>query len=296
MNRRHFLQASLVGAAALLPFSGFSLTQQKEFKMGLQLYTVRDDMASDPIATLKAVKAMGYEDFEVYGFNEEKGTFYGYKPSEFKAILDDLGLTVSSGHYGFAPYLDKPVDELKRFVDKCIAGAQAINSAYITWPVIAPEQRTLDNLKRMTGLLNAIGEQVNAAGLGFAYHNQSFAFEKYNGKSGYDIIINETDPELVKLQMDMYWVMRAAEKTPKQLVDEQPGRYVMWHLKDMDKISQDYTEMGNGSIDYADILPSPVKSGLEYYYLEQGGNFAQSPLQSVATSAEYFKRHLQKYL
>jgi sugar phosphate isomerase/epimerase len=113
---------------------------------------------------------------------------------------------------------------------------------------------------------------------------------------GYDVILKETDPKLVKLQMDMYWVMHEAKTTPKELIAKQPGRFVMWHIKDMDKVSRDYTELGNGSINYHDILPNPKKSGLEYYYIEQGGNFTTSALQSAADSAEFFKKELSRYL
>ena len=94
----------------------------------------------------------------------------------------------------------------------------------------------------------------------------------------------------------MYWVMNASKYTPKELIDQQPGRYVMWHLKDMDKVTRDYTELGQGSIDYVKILSNLPTSGLEYYYLEQGGNFAHSPMQSVEVSARYFKKHLQRFL
>ena len=283
-------------ATALLPVPGFSRFGSPKFKMGLQLFTVNEDMTKDAIATLKAATAMGYEDFEVFGFDGDKGTFYGFQASEFKKILDDLHITVSSGHYGFAPYLDKPADDLKRFVDQCIKGAHALGMKYITWPWLAPEQRTMDNFKLMSKKLNVIGEQVTSAGLGFAYHNHDFEFKDHDGKNGYDIILSETDPSLVKLEMDLYWVMHSSKLSPKELVKNQPGRYVMWHIKDMDKVTRDYTELGNGSIDYAEILPDPIEAGLEFYYLEQGGNYAHSPMKSMADSAGYFKKHLQQYL
>ncbi len=108
------------------------------------------------IVTLKALKAMGYEDFETFGFDSKKGTYYGYKASEFKKILEDLQITASSGHYGFSSYLDKPNDDLNRFVDQCIVGALTLDMKYITWPWIAPEQRTIDNFKLMSGKLNCI--------------------------------------------------------------------------------------------------------------------------------------------
>lgn len=264
--------------------------------MGYQLFSIRDEMAKDPIATLKALKTMGYEDFEIYGYDDQHGKYYGFKASDFKQILDELELSVTSGHYTFSPYLEKSDDELKGFVDRCIEGAKTLNSKYITWPWIAPEQRTIDHFKLMAHKLNIIGEQVRKADLGFAYHNHGFEFEDHDGENGFNIIINETDSSLVKLEMDMYWVMHSSNYTPKELIDAQPGRYVLWHIKDMDKVTRDYTELGNGSINYQEILPDPGKSGLEFYYLEQGGNFAINSMESAAESAKYFQSHLQNHL
>ncbi len=272
------------------------MSNPSKFKMGLQLFSINDDMNKDPLGTLQLVKDMGYQDFEIYGFDPAKLTYYGIEAKEFKKSLDDMDLTATSGHYGFSDYLLKPADELERFVDQCIKGAQTLETPYITWPWLAPELRTMENFKLMAGKLNLIGAQIKAAGLGFAYHNHGFEFEEENGQTGYDIILAETDPELVKLQMDLYWVMHSSKLTPKEWIEKQPGRYVMWHIKDMDKVSRDYTELGNGSIDYHKIMPDPAKSGLEYYYIEQGGNFAKSPLESAATSAAYFKKELQQYL
>lgn len=297
MNRRIFLEkTTILGATALLPLSSFSMFAKLNYKMGFQLYSINEDMTKDTIGTLKALKALGYEDFETFGFDSEKGTYYGYKASEFKKVLDDLQITASSGHYGFYTYLDKPADDLIRFVDQCIKGALALDMKYITWPWIAPEQRTIDNFKLMSAKLNIIGAQVSKAGLGFAYHNHDFEFIDHDGKIGYDIILNETDASLVKLQMDMYWVMHSSKLSPKELVAKQSGRYVMWHIKDMDKVTRDYTELGKGSINYADILPDPIESGLKFYYLEQGGNFKINAMKSAADNAGYFKNHLQQYL
>lgn len=294
MNRRQFTKVSgALGATALLANSGIAMPAPPKYNMGYQLFSIRDDMAEKPLETLKALKALGYEDFEMYGFDEKKGLIYGFTPKELKTILNDLNLTITSGHYGFSPYLGKSEEEVKRFVDQCIECALTLNSKYITWPWIAPEQRTIENFKMMVPMLNKIGEQVMASGLGFAYHNHGFEFEDQNGENGFDIIVNGTDPSLVKLQMDMYWVMHAGKTTPKKLIEEQPGRYVMWHIKDMDKETRDYSELGNGSIDYLDIIPDPGKSGLEYFYIEQGGNFAVSSLQSATDSANYFKKNLR---
>ncbi len=297
MERRKFIrQSGLLMSATLLPTPNFAMTREPKYKMGLQLFTIRDAMEKDPIATLKKVAALGYQDLETYGYDGDKGTYYGHKAADFKQLLDDLQLSASSGHYGFSDYLEKPAAELERFVDQCIEGAHALNKSYITWPWLAPGQRTLEKFKLLSGKLNVIGEQVNKAGLGFAYHNHDFEFIEHNGEIGYDIILKETDPALVKLQMDLYWVMHSSKLSPAEWIAKQPGRYVMWHIKDMDKVTRDYTELGNGSIDYTEILPDPSASGLDFYYLEQGGNFAKNSMQSITDSAAYFKEHLQKYL
>ncbi|SIS73798.1 Sugar phosphate isomerase/epimerase [Zobellia uliginosa] len=297
MERRDFIkQSTWASAATLLPITKFPLAREPKFKMGLQLFTIRDAMAKAPIESLKKAKAMGYEDLEIYGFDPDRIGYYGYRAGEFKQILDDLDLTVSSGHYNFSSYFDKPDDELKAYLDACIQGAQILNKPYITWPWLAPEFRTLENFKALSGKLNWMGEQVKAAGLGFAYHNHDFEFTDHNGQTVYDIILRETDPDLVKLQMDMYWVVHSSNSTPQELIAKHPGRYAMWHIKDMDKVNRDYTELGNGSIDYVKMLSQIDHDALAYYYIEQGGNFARNDMQSIADSATFFKENLQKYL
>lgn len=296
-DRRSFIkQSGLLLAATMAPTSIFSMETKPNFKMGLQLFTIRDAMAKDPIGTLKKIRAMGYEDSEVYGYDSKKDTYYGIKAKSFKELMDDLDFTVTSGHYDFSSYFMRPLNELQDYIAHCIEGSHSIGAKYITWPWLAPEYRTIENFKILTEKLNKIGEQVTKSGLGFAYHNHGFEFDEHDGKNGYDIILSETDPELVKLQMDMYWVKHSSKLTPSELIAQNPGRYVMWHIKDMDKVTRDYSELGNGSINYIDMLSNINTDVLEYYYLEQGSNFAQNSMQSIADSAKYFKKHLQKYL
>lgn len=298
IQRRKFIQQSgILATAALLPLPAYTMKKPHKYKMGLQLFSIRDAMAENAVDTLKKVKALGYQDLEIYGYDENEGSYYGYKSAEFKKILDDLELTTSSGHYGFSDYFNDTQAGMTKYVDQCIEGAIALNQSYITWPWLAPEFRTLENYRLLTEKLNRIGEQVKKAGLGFAYHNHDFEFIDHHGENGYDLILQETDPELVKLQLDLYWAVHSYQGDPLELIKKQPGRYVMWHIKDMDKVTRDYTELGNGSIDYTKILPKaePI-SGLEFYFLEQGGNFTVNSMKSIADSAAFFKTHLQKYL
>lgn len=299
VNRRQFISHSAATlAATLLPnlLSGASPATAQKYKMGLQLFTINSIIGRDVAGTLKRVANIGYQDCETYGYDPVQRTYYGMPVAAFKQALADSQLTTTSGHYDFAKYFDKSSDDMRQFTDRCIEGASALDQKYITWPWLDPSSRTIEKFKALTGKLNAIGEQVNKAGLGFAYHNHDFEFIDHDGRTGYDIIMKETDPGLVKLQIDLYWVMHSSKRSPAELFSLQPGRFVMWHIKDMDKVTRDYTEMGNGSIDYTKILPDAARSGMQYYYIEQGGNFAINPMDSITKSAAFFKNNLERYL
>ena len=297
INRRDFIvQSTSLVSASLLAMHGITAASSAKYKMGLQLFTVREPLTKDVTGTIKTIASIGYEDCETYGFEPEQVKYYGLKAPAFKQLLADNNMITTSGHYDFTRYFDKPTDALMRYVDQCIEGAHALGQQYITWPWLDPAFRTLDNFRLLAKKLNALGERVNKAGLGFAYHNHDFEFVDYAGENGYNIIMNETDPALVKLQMDLYWVMHSSKLSPVELFKKQPGRFVMWHIKDMDKINRDYSELGNGSIDFTVILPEASRAGLQYYYIEQGGNFAKNPIQSITDSAAYFKKHLERYL
>jgi sugar phosphate isomerase/epimerase len=297
ISRRNFIfKSTSVLSASLLVGNDFFNTSFAKYKMGLQLFSIRDPLAKDLTSTIKKIATAGYEDCETYGYDPTQVKYYGLKATDFKQLLTDNNMITTSGHYDFTKYFDKSADAMMQYVDQCIEGAHALGQKYITWPWLDPAFRSLENFHVLAKKLNTIGERVTKAGLGFAYHNHDFEFTDYNGQNGYDIIMKETDPELVKLQMDLYWIMHSSKRTPSELFSVQPGRFVMWHIKDMDKISRDYSELGNGSIDFTVILPEASRAGLQYYYIEQGGNFAKDPIQSVIDSANYFKKNLEKYL
>jgi sugar phosphate isomerase/epimerase len=297
INRRNFLlQTALIVPASLFARDLSTDFPASKYKMGLQLFTIREPLRKDVAGTIKKISGIGYEDSETYGYDPDQGSYYGMKAADFKKLLADNKMITTSGHYDFTKYFDKSPDSMLRYVDQSIEGAHALGQRYITWPWLDPAFRTLDHFRQLTGKLNTIGERINKAGIGFAYHHHDFEFTDHGGENGYEIIMRETDPALVKLQMDLYWVMRSSKLSPAQLIDKQPGRFVMWHIKDMDKINRDYSELGNGSIDFTTILPEASRSGLEYYYIEQGGNFAKDSIQSVTDSAIFFKKNLEKYL
>ena len=287
LTRREFIKHT--GAVVAAP-TAFRAMQQRPYKMGLQLYTIRAPMRQDVAGTLKQVAALGYVEMETYGFDRQSLGYYGLPAKTFAQMLGDLNLTTPSGHYDLNQFATTSEDELTRYMDRCIEGARLLGQSYITWPLIDPPSRTVDGFKTVAKRLNLIGAQAKKAGLQVAYHNHDFEFVPHDGTLGYEIITKETDPSLVKLQIDLYWFARA-KQSPNEWFKRYPGRFVMWHVKDMHKTSLDYTELGNGSIDFSRIFPDARLSGLQHYFVEQGSNFAKDPMQSITDSAAYMKQH-----
>jgi len=286
ITRRTFLhRAALASAAGVLP-----VQQPRTYTMGLQLFTIRAALSKDVAGTLKRIAALGYHEVETYGFDPQALGYYGMAAKAFAQLLRDNGLTTPSGHYDLNRFATTSEDDLKRYMDRCIEGARALGQAYVTWPLIDPESRTIEGFTTVARRLNLIGQQAKAAGLLVAYHNHDFEFVEHNGRIGYDIILGETDPALVKLQMDLYWIARGSKVSASEWFKRHPGRFVMWHVKDMHKTSRDYTELGNGTVDFSQIFPHARLAGLQHYFVEQGGNFTRDPFQSITDSAEYMKR------
>lgn len=289
-SRRSLLQQ----AVALMSMNAIAAhaAPKPRFPMGLQMYTVRDPMAKDPLGTLRQIAALGYRNLETYGFDAEALKYYGMPAAHFRRVLDDHGLTTTTGHYDLHAFVARPVADMTAYIDRAIQGARALNQQYITWAWLDPQSRSLESFKVVAERLNLAGAQAAKAGLRVAYHNHDFEFIPHGGQIGYDIILRETDPALVKLQLDLFWVAHSSARSAHELFELQPGRFVMWHIKDMDAQKR-YTELGNGSIDFTRIMPDATLAGLENYFVEQGDNFAVSPMKSIETSARYVRKHLE---
>jgi sugar phosphate isomerase/epimerase len=289
-TRRAFArQAGLFASAAL---AAPDVLAQARHKMGLQLFTIRDALRRDVAGTLKSIAAMGYQEVETYGFDPDGIGYYRLPAKEFAQLLRDNGLTSPSGHYDLNTFVKSSLDDLNRYVDRCVLGAQALGQSYITWPVLDAPHRTLETFKVVAERLNGIGERVAKAGLQVAYHNHGYEFVEQDGQLPYDIILKNTDPKLVKLQVDLYWLAHDSKQPAHYWFQRAPGRFVMWHVKDMHRVSRDYTELGNGTIDYTKIWPDIGLAGMKHFFVEQGGNFAHDSMRSVADCAEYVKRVL----
>lgn len=301
INRRKFLhQAGALTTGALLGSNALlnAMPRANRYKIGLQLYTLRDPMGQDVKGTLRKVSSLGYEEVETYGYNWGKNHQYlGYTPKEFKQILDDNHLTTSSGHYDLDKFILPGVtdDDLKRYVDQCIEAASVLKQETIVWPWLDPQFYSIDGFKKVAQKLNEIGERTKKANLQVAYHNHNFEFIDHDGQIGYNIILDETDAALVKLEMDLYWVSHSSPLKPHEWFQKYPGRFVAWHLKDMDKVNRDlHTEMGNGTIDFKSILPDARLAGVKHVFVEQGNNLKADPFESVGQSIAYVKRELIK--
>ena len=292
MTRRTFLHQAGAFASGALATSHSQ--RAPRYKLGLQLFTVRAAMARNVDETLTRIAGMGYEEVETYGFDPQGIGYYGLPAKTFAQRLRDRNLTTPSGHYDLNRFMSSGIADLERYVDRCLEGAHALGQAYITWPLLDPDSRTIEKFKVAAERLNLVGARTKKAGLQLAYHNHDFEFVEQNGQIGYDIILEQTDPALVKLQMDLYWIARGSKFPPHYWFKRAPGRFVMWHVKDMHRTSRDYTELGNGTIDFTKIWPDAQLAGLKHFFVEQGGNFTHDPLRSVADSAEYVKRVLLK--
>lgn len=297
-SRRDFVkQAGLLAVALALPELSLAGTRSK-FKLGLQLYTIREAMEKDLRAALKQVSGFGYQEVETYGFNYGNNKYYwGLKPAQAKQLLDDCQLSTSAGHYDLDKFFAKDQDPvaLYKYVDQCIEGAHVLNQDYIVWPWLAPEYRTIDEFKRLSLTLNTIGEQISHAGLHLAYHNHDFEFIDYNGETGYEVILKETDPKLVKMEMDLYWLNHSSVLKPLDWFKKQPGRFVIWHIKDMDKKNRElHVPVGDGQIDYPQILKDYQLAGVEHLFVEQGNNYLPDAMTCIQRSADYMKNVLLK--
>lgn len=282
-NRREFVQrAALISAGILAnPVDLFSKPKQK---VGLQLYTLRNLISKDVRGVIAKVADIGFREVETYGFSPAGG-FWGLKPNEFKALLRDNGLKSPSGHYNFEPYLN--TDSMES-LHANIEAAQAIGQKYLTVPYLSePLRKNLDSYKFLAAKLNQAAVVARKAGLQLVYHNHDFEFKDFNGTTGYDILLRETNPADLKFELDIFWTVKAG-KDPIALFNQNPGRYVIWHVKDMDKVDKSFTEVGSGSIEYQQIFANSRLSGMKHYFVEQDV-IKIDPYESITRSFQYIK-------
>jgi sugar phosphate isomerase/epimerase len=291
-SRRSFIKnSSLLATGLYLSPSIFNFS--KDY-IGLQLYTVRDAMAKDPAGTLARVAQIGYTSVEGATYTGSE-LFYGMDVMAFSKVLKSTGLIMPSSHYRLGEDKDKGADvkgTLLHDWDKAVDDAAALGVKYMVCAWLSEAERgSIDHFKYIAQQLNIAGARCKKAGIQLCYHNHDFEFIAQNGTLPYNILLNETDKDLVKFEMDLYWVTKAGQDAPT-LIEQHPGRFPLWHIKDMDTTPEhSFTEVGNGSIDFKKIFKSADKAGLKYFFVEQDKT-PGDPFDSITKSIAYIKKNL----
>jgi len=241
----------------------------------LQLYTVRKELEKNFAGTLEEVAALGFREVEFAGY-------FKYTPQEVKSILDRYQLSAPSAHIS--------TDALRGNLQEAIEAAQIIGHEYLVCGYVpAEERRSLDDYKRFVDLLNGAGERMKRVGIQFGYHNHDFEFASIESRLPYDLILAGTDPQMVKMEMDLYWITKAGQD-PLKYFSAYPGRFPLVHVKDMDNTPRHFfTEVGQGTIDFKKIFAAAQKAGVKHYFVEQDET-PVSPFSSIKLSMDYLKR------
>ena len=246
--------------------------RRKLDRIGLQLYTVRHQMEKDLEGTIARVAATGYREVEFAGY-------FGKSPRDVRALLDHHGLSSPSSHVSLAP------DQWRAALD----AAPVVGHRYlvIAW-IPAEERRTLDDYKRWAERLNRAATEAKAAGLQFAYHNHDFEFGPLDGKLPYDVLLTETDPKLVQLEMDLYWIVKGGQD-PLAYFARWPGRFPMVHVKDSaGPPDHKMAAVGGGKIDFRKIFAQSDQAGIRHYFVEHDN--PDDPFASIRASYDYLQR------
>jgi sugar phosphate isomerase/epimerase len=277
ISRRNFLKNSAgmaVAATGLAALNGISACSNTK-SPGIQLYTVRAEMLADAIGTLKKVAAIGFKEIE--SARSEKGNYYGLSPQEIKKVCGDLGMTLRSGHVHVDGEWEKTLDL-----------ASESGQEYLICSSMPTQGQTVDNYQRVAEWFMKNGEECKKRNLKFGYHNHDYEFESENGKVLYDVLLENTDASTVHMELDLGWV-KVTGNDPLDYFKRYPGRFPLWHLKDMDPVKKESTEFGKGNLPIAEILGNKKLSGLKYFFVEQE-EYASSPFESMTYNMAYLNK------
>jgi sugar phosphate isomerase/epimerase len=296
--RREFLKASAALAAATVVSPAWLSARPLGRPVGIQLYTVKDELAKDFDGTLKKIAAIGYQEVEAAGF-------YNRSAAEFRKSIERAGLTIPSAHYSLQ-------DLLEGFDDK-LAFAHELGLQYIicSFPFVANPGRfhaekfyeeishgiTLDDWKWNFDQFNRLAQKTKKAGITFGYHNHNMEFRKLSGVLVYDELLRLTDPTLVKMEMDIGWVAGAGYD-PAGYLEKYPERYELFHVKDINRGAPTTegegagsTELGHGTIDWKKIFAAAKKAPVKHYFVEQEEPFRNYPvMQAIKIDYEFLSK------
>lgn len=300
MIRRDFLK--IAGLAAGFAVAGEGETASRRPALGLQLFTVMSELERDFEGTLATVARLGYREVETIGS-------FGRDPAELRRILDRHGLKTPSQHLVpgtlyevFAKFVARELsfdqvkelwlqqmslDRVRPIIQEAAVRAHALGQQYVVWQIIWQEQmRDRASLDAFCAALNEAGRVCASEGLTFNFHNHSDEFKPVDGVVPYDYILEHTDPKLVQLELDSYWVVNAGHD-PVAYLQKHAGRYVQCHLKDRAP-NGDFATVGQGTVDFGALLAAARKHGVKHFYVEY--DRSDDPMRAVRDAARYLKR------
>ncbi|MGF6847798.1 sugar phosphate isomerase/epimerase [Chitinophaga sp. W3I9] len=299
ISRRNFLlKGSLaIAGTALLSNDLLAATVRKPV-LGIQLYSIRDDMKKDPLGTLKQLAAMGYKNVEHAGYSQRK--FYGYSAKEFKKLLDDLGLLMPSGHTVMGKqHWDAAKNDFTDEWKYTVEDAAIVGQHYVISPWLDESLRkNYDDFKAYMDVFNKSGALCKKSGMKFGYHNHDFEFsQQLNGQKIFDLILQNTDPSLVAQQLDI-GNMYHAGGIALDIIKQYPGRFELMHVKDEIKTDKgemggkyESTVLGKGIIPVKEVIDLGKKSGgTKHFIIEQESYQGQAPLDAVRDDLAVMKK------
>ena len=278
MNRRQFINrsTSLVAAGIVARQNLFAEVTAKRNKgrIGIQLYSIKDELENDFIGSIKKLSDIGYSSVEPYGFTSDD--FFNYTMKELSKIVTDMGMSISGSHIWSSININDPTDKDWDFWKNT---ANIVKSGGGKWAVQSsmPRVRNMDTLKRVVSYFNRAGEICRQGGVKFAFHNHTECFIKIDDEEILDFLIKNTDSKSVFFQMDLGHTVNGGGDCI-HYIRNYPKRILLWHATDFDKTSKKYTVTGKGNVPYTELFDLAKSSGLEQLTVEQetGGNIFAS--------------------
>ncbi|MDB5012544.1 MAG: xylose isomerase [Daejeonella sp.] len=303
IKRRNFLKqtgAFAVGSLFLSKQSMAFFESTVAKPVGLQLFTLFNVIDDDVRGSLKKVADLGFKEIE--SAFSKKGGYYGLKPKEFSALLKDLGLSWQSHHVIGAPFKlpagakmptmpdGKPMTlpVMKNLRDNQDTIVEEAVEAGIPYLVCASTPfGNLDELKQSIETLNKTGEACKKAGITFAYHNHDAEFRTVEGVVPYELMLKETSADTVKFELDLAWAIKGG-KNPVEMFSQNPGRFPLWHVKDLDAKHETIMPVGTGTIDFKPIFAAAKTAGMKHFFVEH--DMPADPFASISTSIANLKK------
>ncbi len=252
-------------------------TTPTEKYIGIQLWSVRDAMAEDPAQTLEELAEMGYSFIEAAGYSD--GRFYGMEPEVFRDLVESFGMDFLSSHVMLG-IEDMNDQQIEQWWEQCIDAHQRAGVRYLVQAAMGGQAaRDIDVLDRYIEMFNTVGRMSNDAGLRFGFHNHAVEFESLEGEVIFDRMLENTNPDYVFFQLDLYWIDKGGADA-LDYFQRYPGRFEVWHVKD-------HAELGaSGEMDFERVFSAADKSGMQYIVVEVE-NYNYHPMESVRKSLEF---------